>query len=157
MIVKNLRQKLAETEPLAERHDLQVTDADSGSAVTLSLIKRDGLSCLAWELSVRRLAPAYLDMRQWAERIADRVTSLLEPLRVLEVDTVRNQTLLRGPVAGGSEEAQTYFEVILDGTTAAVVRRYQTAAEAASPRREQVAFALTNEGLLKLVNDIIVV
>ena len=45
----------------------------------------------------------------------------------------------------------TYFEVMLDGTTSAVVRRFQ----ATAPRRTRVTFALTHEGLLKLVNDLL--
>jgi hypothetical protein len=158
-LVKNLRQKLADTEPTSERHDLQVTDAGSGSAVTIATLQSDAMSCLALELSVRRPAPPGVDMRQWAERIAERVTSLLEPLKVLEVDTQRGQALLRSAVGVRNQDSSlTYFEVILEGTTSADVRRYQTATQAddtASTRRIQVAFALTHEGLLKLVSDLV--
>lgn len=98
-------------------------------------------------------------MRQWAELLAGRVTSLLEPLQVLEVDTLKNQALLRTVMPARICETPAYFEVILDGTTSAVVRRYQAASVASetgqTTRREQQAFALTNEGLLKLVADIL--
>jgi len=157
-LVSKLRQKLSDEKPCANRHDLQVADPESGSAVTLAIKQRDGLSSLVWEMRVRRPAPAGQTMRQWAERIAARVTYLLEPLKVLEVDTERNQAMLRGVVSGEPKDGVSYFEVILDGTTSALVRRYQVAgvADAAGnlPKREQVAFALTHEGLLKLVGDV---
>jgi hypothetical protein len=158
MIVKNLRQKLAETEPNGGRHDFQVEDAATGSAVTLALVKRDALSCLAWEMRVRRTVPANVNLGQRAGQVAGRVTSLLAPLQVVEVDTERNQALLRS-VVGASQDNPTYFEIILDGTTTATVRRFQASEYpktegTAVPRREQVAFALTNEGLLKLVDDL---
>jgi len=160
MILKRLRQKLAETPPSNERHGLQVDDADSGAAVNLTIVKRDALSSLAWEVCVRRTAPAHRDMRTWGENIAERVTSLLAPLRLIEVDTQRNQALLRSVVGARHQDDPTYFEVILDGTTTATVRRFQAstypqAEGAAVPRREQVAFALTHEGLLKLVSDLL--
>jgi len=158
-LVNNLRQKLAESEPSAQRHDLQVADAESGSAVTLAIVQRDAMSCLALELCVRRAAPADQDIRQWAQRIAARVTSLLEPLQVLEIDSPRHQALLRSAAPAEHQESVTYFEVILDGTTSAVVRRYQAtslqANAGAAPRRTQVPFALTHEGLLKLVGDLL--
>jgi hypothetical protein len=156
-LVKNLRQKLAESEASSQRHDLQVADADSGSAVTIAIVQRDAMSCLAHELCVRRPAPAGMDMRQWAERITARVTSLLQPLQVLEIDTQRHQALLRTAPAQHQDNL-TYFEVILEGTTSAAVRRYQVAGPQAdaAPRRAQVAFALTHEALLKLVDDLLV-
>ena len=158
-LVSKLWKKLTDDRPSAERHDLQVTDPDSGSAATLIGVQRDGLSCLALELRVRRQAPSGQDVRQWAERLAGRVTSLLEPLQVLEVDTTKNQALLRTAMPAHQHENPAYFEIILEGATSAVVRRFQAASVAAetgqTTRREQQAFALTNEGLLKLVADII--
>ena len=74
------------------------------------------------------------------------------------MDTQRQQALLRSAVAGGHQDNRTYFEVILDGTTSAVVRRFQTAPQAdrAAPvRRVQLAFAMTHEGLIKLVSDLV--
>jgi hypothetical protein len=43
--------------------------------------------------------------------------------------------------------------VLLYGTAAATVRRYQASHEAGA-RREQVAFALTHEALAKLAGDL---
>ncbi len=158
-LIRNLRQKLAETEPASEQRDLQVTDEASGSAVAIATLQSDAMSCLALELSVRRAAPHGVDVRQWGKQIAERVTSLLEPLKLLEVDTERNQALLRSAVGVRNQDSSlTYFEVILGGTTTAVVRRHQTGiqSEGAVPaRRVQVAFALTHEGLLKLVSDLV--
>ncbi len=158
-LVSKLRKKLADDRPSAEPHDIQVADADSGAAATLSGVQRDGLSCLALELRVRRPAPKNQDMRQWAERLVKRISSLLEPLQVLEIDTTKNQALLRTAMPAQHHDKPAYFEMILDGTTSAVLRRYQAASVDAettqTTRRQQQTFALTNEGLLKLVADII--
>jgi hypothetical protein len=157
-LVSKLRQKLSDDGPCPERHDLQVTDEESGSAATLAIQQRDGLSSLVWELSARRTAPASQVLRQWAERLAGRVTSLLEPLALLEIDSLRNQAMLRSARAAEEKDSATYFEVILDGVTSAQVRRYKAAKVADEagqlPRREQIAFALTHEGLAKLVADL---
>ena len=161
ILVKNLRQKLAELEPSSDRHDLQVADADTGSAVTLALVQRDAMSCLAlgdYPAAECTAGPGHASMGR-ADRRA-RVTSLLEPLQVLEVDTERSQALLRSQIGTPQQqEPVNYFEVILSGTTSAAVRRFQAAqvddATAASVRRAQVAFALTHEGLLKLVSDLL--
>lgn len=150
-LVNNLRQKLAEAEPREGRHDFQVVDAESGSAVSIAIEKRDAMSCLAQEITVRRAAPANQDMGQWAAAIAARVTSLLQPLQVLEIDTQRQQALLRSTPPAPNQENPCYYEVLLDGATTATLRRFQ----ATAARRTQAAFALTHEGLVKLVGDLL--
>jgi len=155
-LVSNLRQKLAELEPSSDRHDLQVADATSGSAVNIAILQRDAMSCKLLELIVRRPAPSDLDIRQWAEQIAGCVTSLLEPLQVFEVDTQRQQALLRSAAPVRQQDNLLYYETVLEGTTLATVRRFQSAMPQNAPtRRTQVAFALTHEGLFKLVSDLI--
>lgn len=149
-LVSKLRQKLADERPSAERHDFHVADPEAGSAVNLAIVQRDGLSSLFWEIRIQRPTPPEQTMRQWADRLAARVTSLLEPLAALEVDVTRNQAMLRSPAP--TEQGAMYFEVLLDGTEFATLRRYQ-ANTAGQARREQVAFALTHEALLKLVAD----
>jgi hypothetical protein len=77
----------------------------------------------------------------------------LEPLKVVEVDAVKGEALLRSSEPAQRGDKLFYYEVLLKGTHAAQVRRYQALAEGIG-RREQVAFALTQEALTKLVGDL---
>jgi len=146
-----LLEKLTEWRPPEGRASLCAVDPATGWGVTLTADRRDGVGCLLWELGVRRAsAPAGDSLRAWAERIGERATGLVESLAVLEVDELRNEALLRsdGPLARG--DRLVYFEILLRGTTEAIVRRYQSSHQAGE-KRQQVPFALTYEGVAVLV------
>jgi hypothetical protein len=146
-------QKLAEWEPPAGRQTLHLTTA-SGWSLALTADRHDQLGSLAWELALRRQgpAPAGKGVADWARCVAERVTGLLEPLKVVEVDAERNEALLRSQDPAQRGEKLFYYEVLLKGTSTAAVRRYQ--ALPGNGKREQVTFALTNEALAKLVADL---
>jgi hypothetical protein len=151
---ETLQPKLAEWRPAAGRQTLTVPDGGSGWAVSLTADRHDELGCLVWEMTLRRVAPGGGDLGAWAARAAERVTGLLEPLKVVEVDVQLNKALLRSnEPARRPQGALFYYEVLLQGTTAATVRRYQGNAPG-NGRREQVAFALTHEALAKLARDL---
>jgi hypothetical protein len=125
-----------------------------GWNVHIAADKADSLSCLLWELTLSRTGevPARLTLKDWAEGIANRAAGLLEPLAVYEVDTTRNEAVLRSqsPASRGGELA--YYEVRLHGLSRAVVRRFTASKDIGG--REQVAFALTHEVLARLAGDI---
>jgi hypothetical protein len=147
--------KLAEWHPPAGRRTLTVPDEAAAWAASVTADRCDALGCLVWELAVRRTAeaPAGETLRGWADRIAGRVVGLLEPLKVHEIDAERNEALLRSVAPAQRGEKLFYYEVLLHGTAAATVRRYQASHDAGG-RREQVAFALTHEVLAKLAGDL---
>jgi hypothetical protein len=147
---ETLLRKLSEWHPPAGRHTLTVPDDSTGWAVAVSADRSDVLGCLVWEASVRRSAslPQGETLTRWAERTAARATGLLEPLKVHEIDAERNEGLLRSAGPSQRGEQLFYYEVLLRGTTEAVVRRYQ--ASHTGGKREQVAFAVTHEALAKL-------
>jgi hypothetical protein len=152
-----LLRKLAEWHPThAGRHLLAVPDEGSGWSVAIAADRCEALSCLVWELSIRRTAEPsakQVSLSSWAEGIAARVTGLLEPLKVVEVDPVRNEALLRSDTPTARADKRFYYEVLLRGTTEAILRRYQGSAQA-GVRREQVAYALTHEAIAKLAADL---
>jgi hypothetical protein len=151
-----LCKKLADWRPPEGRHDLTVSEDELGWAVTLTAERCDELGCLVWELHVNRSTGAprrSLNLSSWAQNVVTRVTGLLEPLKVVEVDPVRNEALLRSNTAAKRGDKLFYYEVLLIGTTAAQFRRYQADANG-NGRREQVAFALTHEALAKLAGDL---
>jgi hypothetical protein len=145
-----LRTRIADLPSASGRHTLTVQE--QAWTVALALDSHDRLGCLLWDLTVRRAAPLPGTQKVWATRIAGRVTSLLEPLKLLEVDPARQQALLRSTTPTARDTAVQYFEVLLQGTAEATLRRYQGYHQ--PQPREQVAFALTYESLAKLLADL---
>jgi hypothetical protein len=152
---ETILQKLAEWRPSAGRQTLNLPDEGDGWALGLTVDRHDELGSLVWELTVRLNTPRAGDqgLGAWARAVADRVTGLLEPLKVVEVDVQRQEALLRSDEPAHRGEQLFYYEAILRGTTEALVRRYK-AVHQGNGKREQVAFALTNEALAKLVIDV---
>ena len=133
--------KLASWRPArGSRQTLAVPDEDSGWAVNLVVDRHDELSSAFWEITLQRVAPARSEstLVSWAKGVADRVTGLLEPLEVLEIDSSRNEALLRSdePTQRGAD--LFYYEVLLKGTQTAQIRRYQ--GSPGDGHREQVSF-----------------
>src|SRR5262249_54577542 len=144
--------KLAEWHPPAGRQQLTVPHEATGWAVTVTSDRCDVLGCLLWEVALRRPTGSGT-LQAWAERIAGRVTGLLEPLKGHEVEGLRNEALLRSDTPARRGEKLAYYEVLLRGTTEAIVRRYHGTHDSAA-KREQVAFPLTHEALAKLASDL---
>jgi hypothetical protein len=146
--------KLAEPRAAAAGQQFHHYVAD-GWEVRLLNERTESLGSLIVELDLNRTeaAPNGLTIKDWAHGIADRVTGLLEPLKVLEIDEAGQKAILRsdGPTAKGDE--RFYYEVLLNGLSVASVRRYKGNRVQGGPRQQQ-SFALTHEVLAKLVQDI---
>ncbi len=152
-LAETLLPRLSEWRPSGEgRHTWSESVPAAGWAVHLTADKNDTLSTLVWELTLARTgaAPAGFALKDWAAGVADRVSGLMEDLKVLEVDGTRDEALLRSddPTRKGADVL--YYEVRLHGTGRAEVRRFK----AAATKREQVPFALTHESLAKLAGDL---
>jgi hypothetical protein len=148
-------QKLADwSAPREGRQILAVPDEGSGWAVNLTADRHDDLSSALWEMNLQRtrLPAAGDSLSAWASRIAERVSGLLEALSVLEVDSQRNEALLRSNPPSQRGNELYYYEVRLRGLTQATVRRYHASHD--NGRREQVAFVLTHEALAKFAADL---
>jgi hypothetical protein len=147
--------KLADWQPSrGSRQTLAVPDEGSGWAVSFAVDRHDELGSALWEFSLQRIAPtpSGVTLESWAHGVAKRVTGLLEPLRVLEIDAQRNEALLRSNEPSRRSADLFYYEVLLKGTQAANVRRYQ--ASPGGGRRQQLSFVLTHEALAKFVRDL---
>jgi hypothetical protein len=147
--------KLADWQPTrGVRQTLAVPDEGSGWAVSLTIDRSDELSSALWEVRLQRIvaAPSGVTLEGWAKGVAKRVTGLLEALWVLEIDPQRNEALLRSNEPSRRSTELFYYEVLLKGTQAANVCRYQ--ASPGGGRREQVPFVLTHEALAKFVRDL---
>jgi hypothetical protein len=148
---ETLLQKLAEARPEeAGRHPLQLGDESGGVVVYLDIERRDLFSCLLWEVRVSRRAPLD-DLSSQAKRLTERITGLLEPLQVDEIDSASGVARLRSEAPLSKGDQRIYYELTLRGSTAEL-RRWQ--GSMTSARRQAVAFVLTNEALAKLVGDL---
>jgi hypothetical protein len=127
----------------------------AGWAVHLEADKADAVGSVVWELTMTRTgpAPSGLTTRAWADRTAGRVTGLLEPLKVVEIDDAAGEAILRSTAPSQKGPSVGYYEVALSGTSRATVRRYQADRSAGTPRA-QVGFALTHEVMAKHVEDV---
>src|SRR2546423_14828944 len=105
-LAETLQRKLADWRPGEGRQLLAVPDEGAGWSLTLTADRTDSLGCLAWEFRLERTtrpAVGVAALQSWAEQVARRVTGLLEPLQVVEVDAQRPEALLRSqePTASG--------------------------------------------------------
>ena len=156
-LAETVLQKVANWRPAGDkRHALLIPDGGSGWAVELQADRCDELGCRVWEITLRRTRKTEvqsLTLQAWADRAAKRVTGLLEGLRVVEVDSERNEALLRSETPTSRQKSLSYFEVLLRGTKSATLRRFRAYQEPGH-HREQVSFALTHEALAKVVTDL---
>lgn len=156
---ERLLQKLAEWRPESGRQTLTIAELDiaepaASSTVAITCDRSDLVGCQLWEVSLQR--PITLDtaaVRSWAEQTAIRVTGLLEPLRLLEVDAGNATALLRSQSPTQRGDSLFYYELTLNGQGRAHVARYQASTKP-EVRRQQVPYALTHETLARLISDI---
>lgn len=127
----------------------------TGWTVTATADAADTVGCRLSELGVGRQAkPATAaELTNWAVRTAERVTGLLEPLKLIEVDATRSEAVLRSETPAAKGDDVQYYEVLLQGTHAATLNRYQ-APRTGPGKRRSVPFALTHEAIAKVVGDL---
>jgi hypothetical protein len=127
----------------------------TGWTVAVTADAADTVGCRLTELSTNRPAkPATAaELTQWATRSAARVTGLLEPLKLIEVDAVRSEAVLRSETPARKGDDVQYYELLLRGTHAATLNRYQ-APRTGPGGRKPVPFALTHETIAKVIGDV---
>jgi hypothetical protein len=149
-----LAEKLANWRPEG-RQSLIASDAGVPWSAEVTAECVDRVGCRLWELTLRR-AGTDLDesaLKEWAGRVAGRVTGLLEPLELVEVDAPRRVALVRSAGPGQRGDDLYYYEALFHGDGAVEFRRYQGSHQPGA-RRQQVAFTLTHDALARLVSDL---
>jgi len=124
-------------------------------SVTLVTAKNDSLSCALRELTLERGTPIQDEVKVWAERIAQRVTGLMEALRLIEADGSLGKAILRSQAPTVRDGKSFYYEMVLErgSRTSAQLHRYVGDRQNGEPR-QTVPFALTHDAIVKLVGDI---
>lgn len=149
---ETLLRKLADWRVHNSRQTLSAEYADWRVDVTADAV--DTVGARLWEVALYRTSaqanPATLAAQ--AERIVSRITGLMEPLRLIEIDEPRGVAQLRSTSPAAKGDTLFYYEVTRQAGGQTTLRRYQ--ASTTSPKREQIAFPLTHEALAKLVDDL---
>ncbi|MFN0054602.1 MAG: hypothetical protein ACKV0T_20710 [Planctomycetales bacterium] len=128
---------------------------DRGAAIEVDLSALEGMGCAIRELrgTLPRLADATAEAwRAWGEDLCRRVTYLLEPLALLEVDSQTPGILIRSLLSANHTEPARYYELRSESAGTVRLRRY--AVEPHASQRTPLEFQVTLEVLEKLARDV---
>jgi hypothetical protein len=162
MKVSESLQKLVEGRmPFQDRIE-PIVASDDGVTVRCDLTRAEGVGCMLSHLDLvdeRKDSLSMEELVYWAEWICGRVTYLLEPLQVLEIDRkhgiamIRSKMPRRRRAPNPSGEQIHYFEMLADQHHHASLRRYQF--RPSTRERGSVPFGLTHDQLEVLVDDLV--
>jgi len=116
----------------------------------------DQLSCLVSELTVRATDGRTLtteDLRETADTLCHRLTYLLEPIRVLEVDAEAGEVQARSQPPEKQPDRVRYYELRFATPSTLRLQRFEKRKE--SGERQQIPLQMTYELLEKLTNDLV--
>jgi hypothetical protein len=157
-LAETLLQKLSDWRPAEEgRPSASFALPDHGWTVNVSADRVDTLSAAILEVDAVRLSPLATDivtLEAHARKAATRVTGLLEPLRLVEVDRQRDIALLRSDAPPTKGENVLFYEVLFQGRNKVTVQRFQ-ASKKSPAAKAPVPFVLTHEVVGKLVDDLL--
>lgn len=129
-----------------------VRDPGSSATVEMDLNQFDALACQITMLRVTPDVAVTAPLKDRAALLAGRVTGLMEKLHVIEVDDARGEALLRSDVPAAQDENRFYYEVLLQRSGVATLRRFQ--GSTVKSERKNVPFTVTREAISKLVADL---
>jgi hypothetical protein len=137
-------------------HTVRVTDAQ-GRQLRVLLSALDTLSAAISELELfvpQLQSAAFSVLEDWAKRLSQRISYLLEQIGPLEVDQAAQQVLIRSLRPDQLPDGVEYYEVILSrlGAGTFLLKRYK--AIKGQSGRTAVDLVLTRQVLGKLVEDL---
>lgn len=112
-----------------------------------------GLECEAIDFRADDAETSFDSLKAWGNRIAGRVTYLMEPLKVLEADPLDGSVLLRSQGPTPKNGRRSYFEVRLNQSGSATFDRI--AYDEAAKTRQAVPCQFTAEVFERLVDDLV--
>ena len=92
-------------------------------------------------------------LRAWADRLASKLTYLMEPLVVVEIDPLAGEAELRSESPTPRGDLRAYYEVVLHKS--AVLRLSRVVFDEATRRRRPADCQLTVEVLERLADDLV--
>jgi len=132
-----------------------VTVEDSPRRLTLNLTALDtvGLAFSTMEFAdTSRTEWSPEALKDWGDRLSKRVTYLMEPLKVLEVNAQGGEVQMRSQSPTPGEDKRAYYEMRLFGQGNLRMERFVF--DEMTRQRRQVPCQLTRETLERLADDI---
>jgi hypothetical protein len=154
-IKTDIQRELKRIQAVSGKGLLQV-DTDSGR-IEADLLAVDAIGCsfLTLAYSTDRLASSSLDeLKSISESLISRLTYLLEPIGVVEVDRDRAAVQLRSSPPQKGEDGTSYYELMVRRGGDVTLSRYQ---KKPGQIREIVPANITREVLQRLAEDFVAV
>ncbi len=151
----SLSRKIADAaEQAAVPGVVAVADGDAHVEIDLTLAGPVGLQFDALRLRVEDGRDrSVADLRAWGDRIAARVTYLMEPLVVHEADAPAATVALRSKAPTAIDDRRAFYEARLSGP--ARLSLVRMAFDETDRRRRPAPIQLTSEVLRRLVDDLV--
>lgn len=133
----------------------EVTLEEEGLRVRYRAEAADQVGCAILGLRVEDLRSPARDadaLKAWADRVAGRITYLMEQIVAVEVDGAGGSALLRSAPPDRRGEARSYYEVVLRGPGVLTLTRYRY--HNGDRERTEVPCNLTREVFERLVDDL---
>ena len=126
-----------------------------GLRVRFRVEEADRVGCAILGLCAEDLRASAKDtdsLKAWADRVAGRITYLMERVAAIEVDGASGMALLRSAPPDRRGEARAYYEIVLKspGTLTLTRYRYQNG----DRTRMEVPCTLTRDAFERLVDDL---
>lgn len=137
---------------------VQTTVAGQPVRVRLDVSHVESLGCRleSVQIAAPSLAGATVDdLKDWSQRLAARLTYLLESLRPLEVDEEAGEVMMRSEQPQHLPNGREYYELMLaaSGQDSVTLRRYRSTR--GTPGRDVVDMTLTRDVVGRLADDLI--
>ena len=130
---------------------LDVAEGDQRLRCDLTVVDTLGCAFTRFELRSGKLASASIDqLKKVSEGLAARLTYLLEPIKLIEVDADQCVAQLRSSPPQREPEMTTYYELLVRRGGELTLCRWM---KAPASERQSVAAQVTREVFLRLVND----
>lgn len=133
---------------------LSATEGPHTLTLDLETASPVGVSCRSVTFRVDRDQPLSLDaLRAWGDRIAARITYLMEPLVPIEADAIAAEVLLRSKKPGQRPQRRVYYEARLQAAGTLTLGRVEF--DEATRTRQPLPCQLTTETLERLADDLV--
>ncbi|MFO0887700.1 MAG: hypothetical protein U0790_00990 [Isosphaeraceae bacterium] len=132
---------------------LSAREGDHQITLDLAVNGPVGFSALALEFLADGPERTIDQLKDWADRVAGRVTYLMEPLRVVEIDPVGVEVELRSAAPSQRANTRAYYEVRLrrNGT----LNLARVVFDNATRTRRDEAFQMTRDVIERLTDDLV--
>jgi hypothetical protein len=142
------------THALTPPCDAKADDGANTLSLRLTAVDSVGLAFTGLDFSTRARSNWTIDaIKSWGDRISSRVNYLMEPLKVVEIDTDEGEVQLRSKTPTTRADRRTYYEIRLSQQGMLHLSRFTF--DESTRKRSAVNCHLTREVLERLADDLV--